>query len=148
MPRKSSRKKVRAFIQDLKTRSVCLDCGGSEELTFDHRPGEIKRFDIAQGPKYSMSLVISEISKCQIVCIPCHRQREELRATDPGFHDNKKMMEAVCHLFRLFSILSGNEDAYKEYRDIYREKEKKKKDRSRYRRNKKVKVDSSESSLL
>lgn len=151
MPRKNSREKVKAFIRDFKSKSACLDCGTKEELTFDHRPEEIKRFDLAQAPKYSITLVLQEIAKCQIVCIPCHRTREDIRLEDPSFQDNKKMMEAVCKVFRLFSILAGSEAAYRECRDIAREKEKKKRDRLRYKRSKKNRtkeLENSESSPL
>jgi hypothetical protein len=136
MSRKNSRRKIRSFLDGLKKNSVCLDCGLTERLTFDHQLGEMKRFDLARSTKYPISLVIKEISKCQIVCVTCHRLREDARLKDKRYQETKSHVEAISKAFLLLAILSGSDVAYKEYRDISREKEKKKKDRQRYKRNK------------
>lgn len=149
MSRKNSRRKIRSFLDDLKKTSACLDCGlaAPERLTFDHQLGEMKRFDLARSTKYPISLVIKEISKCQIVCITCHRLREDARLKDRRYQETKSQVEAISKVFLLLAILSGSDIAYKEYRDISREKEKKKKDRQRYKRNK-TKAKNFESSPL
>lgn len=138
MPRKSSREKIKALIRNLKQSSLCADCSQNipGEMTFDHLIGEVKRFDLARSPKYSITLVMSELSKCQIVCVPCHRTREDLRLQDPCYQETKKSLETIAKVFQIFAVLSGNDAAYREYRDISREKDKKKKDRARYRSNK------------
>jgi len=137
MSRKNSRKKIRSFLDNLKNNSSCVDCGvaTSEQLTFDHQLGQVKRFDLASSAKYSIGLVMQEIEKCHIVCITCHRIREEARLKDKNYQDTKARLSAVVRVFLLLAVLSGSEVAYKEYRDISREKEKKKKDRQRYKRN-------------
>lgn len=137
MSRKNSRKKIRSFLDDLKKSSSCLDCGiaSPERLTFDHQLGEMKRFDLARSTKYPISLVVKEIEKCHIVCITCHRLREDARLKDRHYQETKSHLEAITKVFLLLAILSGSDGAYKEYRDISREKEKKKKDRQRYKKN-------------
>lgn len=114
-----------------------MDCGLTtpERLTFDHQLGEMKRFDLARSTKYPISLVIKEIEKCHIVCITCHRLREDARLEDKQYQETKSHLEAITRVFLILAMLSGSEAAYREYRDISREKEKKKKDRQRYKKN-------------
>ena len=76
---KTRRNKYRRVIQELKTGQSCLDCGVEyppHVLDFDHRPGEVKLFNItALGKVPSMKVFLAEIAKCDIVCANCHRQR-------------------------------------------------------------------------
>lgn len=45
-------------------------------LDFDHRPGEVKCFDISQGiNSHSWKAVLEEIAKCDVLCAICHRIR-------------------------------------------------------------------------
>jgi hypothetical protein len=70
----------RAYVATLKARSVCADCGTREDLTFDHLPGFHKRDTIANMiSRVSLGTLIKEIAKCRIVCLMCHRRRENFR---------------------------------------------------------------------
>lgn len=64
-------------------RSVpCMDCGRTFPpccMDFDHRPGEIKSFDIANNVKRSKESLLVEIAKCDLVCSNCHRIRTHAR---------------------------------------------------------------------
>ena len=56
----------------------CMDCGGTfppECMDFDHRDPKTKRHSLAQMAEYSMESIMSEISKCDLVCANCHRTR-------------------------------------------------------------------------
>ncbi|RJR10264.1 hypothetical protein C4588_03635 [Candidatus Parcubacteria bacterium] len=136
MSRKSSSKKVRSLLKDLKTNSSCLDCGLTDpsQLTFDHQLGQVKRFDIASSARFSVELVQKELQKCEVVCIPCHRLRETNRLKDTEFQETKKFLIAIVRVFQVLAVLSGNEDAYREWRDVSKQTEKKRKDRKRYKR--------------
>lgn len=57
----------------------CIDCGESETLylDFDHREPNKKEFNISNAIGRSMSWqrVETEIQKCDIRCVKCHRLR-------------------------------------------------------------------------
>lgn len=76
-------KKRRRAVADFITRyknQPCQDCGGSFDpicMDFDHRPGELKLFNLAhaQQKTISMEKILAEIAKCDVVCSNCHRLR-------------------------------------------------------------------------
>jgi hypothetical protein len=59
----------------------CADCGLSFPyyvMDFDHRPGEIKDFalaNVASQSRISAKRIRAEIAKCDVVCANCHRIR-------------------------------------------------------------------------
>ena len=65
-------------LQHLRS-EACVDCGIADPLVlqFDHRPGAGKVKDIgwyvSSGSR--MSLVIAEMSRCDVRCANCHRRR-------------------------------------------------------------------------
>lgn len=69
---------LKQYVRDAKT-GPCADCGVAYPpvvMDFDHRPGTVKTFDVAQLFKYgSLSKVQNEIAKCDLVCANCHRLR-------------------------------------------------------------------------
>ena len=77
---KNSRKKRRLRDLIAEAKSVpCMDCGveyPSFVMDFDHRDPSEKRDDVArlvhQG---SLSKLLEEIAKCDVVCSNCHRIR-------------------------------------------------------------------------
>lgn len=72
----------------LKMDRPCYDCGGQfapESMDWDHRPGQVKKFDVAEGVRSrSDDEVMEEINKCQLVCANCHRVRTKARAQQKG----------------------------------------------------------------
>lgn len=61
-----------------------MDCGSSHPpwvMEFDHREGEKKVDNIATmvHEVRNMEAILKEISKCDIVCSNCHRNRTHLR---------------------------------------------------------------------
>ncbi|MCI0458677.1 MAG: hypothetical protein L0Z62_17085 [Gemmataceae bacterium] len=63
----------------------CADCGRRFPyyiMDFDHRPGEIKLFNVsvaAGQPRLSWKKPEGEIAKCDVVCSHCHRERTHQR---------------------------------------------------------------------
>lgn len=56
----------------------CFDCGKQYSpwvMQFDHRPGETKLFNVAEKATVPNDRLLSEISKCDIVCANCHAER-------------------------------------------------------------------------
>lgn len=77
------RKKMRAIVQQMKVGRPCMDCGGKfhhAAMEYDHRPGEIKCFNISIGAAdASWEKVLTEIAKCDLVCANCHAVRSYTR---------------------------------------------------------------------
>jgi hypothetical protein len=77
-------KRNRAMIREAKN-APCADCGLSFPyyvMDFDHRPGEIKDFALANvttQTRISGERIRAEIAKCDVVCANCHRIRTWMR---------------------------------------------------------------------
>ena len=75
--RKSTTKRNRQRLIEIKQKCPCIDCGISNwvVLEFDHVRG-IKRADVSSLSKYyGWNTVQKEIDKCEIRCRNCHRIR-------------------------------------------------------------------------
>lgn len=75
------RDEIAGYIQLYKGSRPCADCGKfylPEQKHFDHLPGYIKNFEIADAKRLGISWekVKKEIAKCDVVCIIDHRKRE------------------------------------------------------------------------
>ena len=68
----------------------CMDCGyvitkaNFYLIDADHRPGEIKRFNLSKAHKYGLQSTIAELAKCDPVCCRCHRIRTYERSYEFG----------------------------------------------------------------
>lgn len=68
------------FVLEYLRQHPCVDCGESDlvVLEFDHLGG--KSFTVSAGMKTrSWAAVLSEIEKCEVVCVNCHRRRTAIR---------------------------------------------------------------------
>ena len=76
------RKLLRTLVRQHKDKK-CADCGKRyppEIMSYDHLRD--KRFNLGGSLRgYTKEDVLYEISKCQVVCLECHREREIKRAT-------------------------------------------------------------------
>lgn len=68
--------KVREFYKS----GPCADCQNFYDpvcMDFDHRPGEIKRFEVSEAisRNFHITVLAAEIAKCDLVCSNCHRIR-------------------------------------------------------------------------
>jgi len=60
----------------------CLDCHRafpSACMQFDHRPGEVKLFNIGANITRPRQVVLDEIAKCDLICANCHAIRTASR---------------------------------------------------------------------
>lgn len=76
----------RALLNWLK-QVPCVDCGVTFPpcvMDFDHRPSEKKTFCVAINWMRSLSTIIAEIRKCDVVCANCHRIRTANRRIANG----------------------------------------------------------------
>lgn len=74
----------RRYVRERKS-VPCSDCGQKFPyfvMEFDHRPDEIKLFEVARLVSSCPSLKVlkAEIEKCDVVCCTCHRFRTAKRA--------------------------------------------------------------------
>ena len=74
----------RAFVNRVKSRFSCVDCGEGNPiiLDFDHVRG-VKRSNISDMASnyYSIKTIKEEIRKCEIRCANCHRKKTHERRT-------------------------------------------------------------------
>jgi len=80
---KTVREQKKAYVNALKNKP-CTDCGNTFPevcMDFDHLPQYEKSFEINQAwaRKLSLSKIIDEIKKCELVCSNCHRIRGQKR---------------------------------------------------------------------
>lgn len=79
---KDREKRFREILKVIKD-VPCQDCGIKYPpyvLDFDHRPGEIKLFNVGRISKAgSLKRLLEEIAKCDLVCSNCHRERTHNR---------------------------------------------------------------------
>lgn len=83
---KSTDKKHKAYlvkyIQELKSKSPCMDCKESYPyyvMDFDHVRGRKHKNVMELIPTLSKKKIDEEIAKCEIVCSNCHRVRTHNR---------------------------------------------------------------------
>lgn len=83
---------ITSFINEIKN-VPCMDCGISYPpfvMDFDHRPNEIKIFNISFGRFKSIFSIMEEIKKCDIVCSNCHRIRTNVRLKNNAIVDQRQ----------------------------------------------------------
>lgn len=76
---------LRDYVIDWKQRRACADCGRSYPhyvMEFDHVKGS-KRGNVSDLISRAVSFAVLrlEISKCELVCANCHRERTWQRST-------------------------------------------------------------------
>ena len=83
---RDKRSLIKSTLDSLKHNKECVDCGEKYPywmMDFDHTGESPKSFTIGEYRKVGVSLdkVLGEVSKCEIVCANCHRNRTHFRAT-------------------------------------------------------------------
>lgn len=84
MRRERKRQKAKTIIDEIK-KAPCMDCGVSYPpyvMDFDHRDETVKVDNVANMVGHannSMTLIMEEIAKCDLVCANCHRIRTHNR---------------------------------------------------------------------
>lgn len=80
-------KRYRLFMDDLIVRfgSVCVHCGATERLQFDHVDWRTKYFSIATNwAMKDRNAFELELLKCQLLCSPCHDTKTESDKQEMG----------------------------------------------------------------
>jgi hypothetical protein len=77
--KRERRRETRSWYQTLKEDKPCADCGGvfhQAAMTWDHRPGTVKRCEVSMMVRgFSRQAILDEIAKCDLVCANCHAAR-------------------------------------------------------------------------
>lgn len=74
--RKTVRKSNQASLQKYKESMPCMDCGTQYPyyvMDFDHL--DDKQYNVSQMLTLSWDTILKEISKCDLICSNCHRER-------------------------------------------------------------------------
>lgn len=81
--KREHKRRLVAWMRDIKTSQPCVDCGGwfhPAAMTFDHLPGHEKLDDIADLVRFGCTrLAREEVLKCEVVCANCHAVRTYMR---------------------------------------------------------------------
>lgn len=73
------RKKLDAFIRELKDQKPCTDCGNAYPyyvMDFDHvgdKEVNVSQITVRKG--WSEERILKELDQCELVCANCHRER-------------------------------------------------------------------------
>jgi len=73
-----------SFLRDLR-RVPCADCGDTFApyvMEFDHKQPGTKSFGFSAAGSVSRDRLLTELSKCEVVCANCHRARTYARAIE------------------------------------------------------------------
>jgi len=65
----------RKYVENIKKKSNCVDCGESNHLVldFDHIDDKYKNVSDMVYESYSIETIQKEIDKCEVRCSNCHR---------------------------------------------------------------------------
>lgn len=83
----------------------CVRCGETDGLQFDHIDPATKTFTISKLWSLSNAKIEAELRKCQILCVPCHKDKTRAETT-PFSHGtwyaayNKKCKCDDCASYR------------------------------------------------
>lgn len=67
---------------------LCVRCGSTDSLNFDHVDSSTKLFDIAKRLASAPWKVIEdELAKCQLLCEPCHKTKTVESGDHVGGHN-------------------------------------------------------------
>lgn len=84
--------KFTSLVREAKNKP-CVDCGVTYPyyvMHFDHRPGEIKSFELSKRSTRGRVAIEAEILKCDVVCANCHAERSFQRKQQNIVVSNKK----------------------------------------------------------
>lgn len=76
----------------------CKVCNSIENLEFDHINSKTKLFSITKFMSYSKDEILKELSKCQLLCKKCHRQKT-IKNKETGGGLNKGKLSHGSNLY-------------------------------------------------
>jgi len=90
------RTKIKEYIQQYKAGKKCTDCGEDYPywvLEFDHLKDKSFTIGRFRSSAVSIETIKEEISKCEVVCANCHRNRTFQRLVKTGKYVNLDICE-------------------------------------------------------
>ena len=63
---------------------VCVRCGATEDLEFDHIDPSTKRFAVGSDMSRAWDELVAEARKCQLLCPPCHLAKAREDRPEPA----------------------------------------------------------------
>lgn len=72
-----ARARNRKVVQDYKYSKGCERCGYNAcvaALDLHHRNPRLKTFELSDGKDRSVSVILAELAKCDVLCANCHRE--------------------------------------------------------------------------
>lgn len=54
---------------------TCTNCGAIEDLEIDHIDRATKSFEVTKFFSYKWERVVTELSKCHLLCTACHKKK-------------------------------------------------------------------------
>lgn len=127
MPKQYSRKRMRSYLRERRAErkarlieqlgGACRVCGSTERLEFDHKDPRTKKSLISLLLAHSEARIQQEVSKCQLLCKPCHAKKTT--------RENQKKVCHKGHPFKGTNLrMRGNNRVCKtcarEYMRVYR----------------------------
>lgn len=73
---------LREVVRRIKDQKPCVDCGVAYPyyvMDFDHQRDKVTAVSLMVRDNWPMQDVLEEISKCELVCANCHRERTHAR---------------------------------------------------------------------
>jgi hypothetical protein len=94
----SARARNFEWLRLYKLEHGCIDCGyraHAVALDFDHRPDEIKLFQLAAAGGRTTASIRTEAAKCDVRCANCHRVVTAARRKDVGVPLSQEVVQRV-----------------------------------------------------
>ena len=76
----AQKREVLSTIKLLKGCEICGFNGSPQALTFDHIDPETKEIPIADYSQHSWKKLLTEITKCRVLCANCHNSHSQEQA--------------------------------------------------------------------
>ena len=84
---------------------ACVTCGTTEDLQFNHKNPEEKRFTISEIIHKNIDFVLKEVEKCELLCKECHKKETrrqfrdgELTVWNAG--TRKPYVHGTCRMYK------------------------------------------------
>lgn len=65
---------------------VCVSCGATDKLEFDHIDPQTKTFSVGRNWSAKPEVIAAELHKCQLLCHKCHSAKTRLEHRDSAVH--------------------------------------------------------------
>lgn len=74
----------------------CVVCGATSDLEIDHKDRKTKSVSIAKLNSYSLEVLKTELTKCQLLCYTCHQVKTSSERAEALRHGTISMYKYKC----------------------------------------------------